>query len=132
MPPSSAPGRRHLLDVLRPHRRRLAVAVLAGTGAGACAVALAATSAWLISAAALRPPVLSLMVAIVGVRTFALGRAGLRYGERLASHDVALRVLATLRVRLWQGLGPVRPAANGPPPPGRPPAPPGSDGDAPH
>src|SRR4051812_49638365 len=125
MPPSSAPGRRHLLDVLRPHRRRLAVAVLAGTGAGACAVALAATSAWLISSAALRPPVLSLMVAIVGVRTFALAKAGLRYGERLASHDAALRVVATLRGRLWQGVGRLRPATTGRPPSGGPPGPPG-------
>ncbi|HEY4602827.1 MAG TPA: thiol reductant ABC exporter subunit CydC, partial [Blastococcus sp.] len=100
-----------LLPALRPHRARIAAAVLAGTGASACTIALAATSAWLISAAALQPPVLSLMVAIVGVRTFALAKAGLRYGERLASHDAALRILATLRVRLWQALVRLGPAA---------------------
>src|SRR3954464_15606846 len=100
-----------LLPALRPHRARIAAAVLAGTGASACTIALAATSAWLISAAALQPPVLSLMVAIVGVRTFALAKAGLRYGERLASHDAALRILATLRVRLWKALVRLGPAA---------------------
>src|SRR4051794_14165966 len=104
-------GLRALLPVLRPHRGRIARAVLAGTGASGCALALAATSAWLISAAALQPPVLSLMVAIVGVRTFALAKAGLRYGERLASHDAALRILATLRTRLWQALVRLGPAA---------------------
>src|SRR3954451_14270203 len=100
-----------ILPALRPHRARIAAAVLAGTGASACTIALAATSAWLISAAALQPPVLSLMVAIVGVRTFALAKAGLRYGERLASHDAALRILATLRVRLWDALVRLGPAA---------------------
>jgi ATP-binding cassette subfamily C protein CydCD len=107
----SSPGRRHLLTALRPHAGRVGVALAAGTGASGCAIALTATSAWLISAAALQPPVLSLMVAIVGVRTFALAKAGLRYGERLASHDAALRVLATLRVRLWESLVRLGPAA---------------------
>jgi ATP-binding cassette subfamily C protein CydCD len=110
---SSAPGRRHLLTALRPHRARVGLALLLGTGASGSAIALAATSAWLISAAALQPPVLSLMVAIAGVRTFALAKAGLRYGERLAAHDAALRMLATLRVRLWESLVRLGPAATG-------------------
>ena len=100
-----------MLRALGPHRRRIALAVATAGGASACSLALAATSAWLISAAALQPPVLSLMVAIVGVRTFALAKAGLRYGERLASHDVALRVLGTLRVQLWEALVRLGPAA---------------------
>jgi ATP-binding cassette, subfamily C, bacterial CydCD len=104
-------GLRTLIPLLRPHRGRIALAVLAGTGASASALALAATSAWLISSAALQPPVLSLMVAIVGVRTFALAKAGLRYGERLAAHDAALRILASLRVRLWRSLVRLGPAA---------------------
>ncbi len=108
---TASPGLRHVLLALQPHRRRIAVAVATASGASACSLALAATSAWLISAAALQPPVLSLMVAIVGVRTFALAKAGLRYGERLAAHDVALRVLATLRVRLWEALVRLGPAA---------------------
>ena len=89
---------------------RLALAVLAGVGALGSAVALTATSAWLISAAALHPPVLTLTVAIVAVRGFGLAKGVFRYLERLASHDVALRVLSDLRVRLWETLvraGPV-------------------------
>jgi ATP-binding cassette subfamily C protein CydCD len=102
-----------LLAVVRPHRGRLAAAVLAGSGALGCAVALTATSAWLISAAALQPPVLTLIVAIVAVRTFGLAKGIFRYAERLASHDAALRVLATLRVRVWDALVRLGPAVSG-------------------
>jgi ATP-binding cassette subfamily C protein CydCD len=101
-----------LLALVRPHRGRLAAAVLAGSGALGCAVALTATSAWLISAAALQPPVLTLIVAIVAVRTFGLAKGIFRYAERLASHDAALRVLATLRVRLWDALVRLGPAVS--------------------
>ncbi|MFM1818593.1 MAG: thiol reductant exporter subunit CydD, partial [Actinomycetota bacterium] len=50
-------------------------------------IALMATSGWLISKAALMPPVLTLSVAVVGVRTFALSRGVARYAERLLSHS---------------------------------------------
>ena len=60
---------------------------------------LLATSAWLITTSSLRPPILTLSVAIAAVRLFALLRGFGRYGERLASHDLALRILA--RARVW-------------------------------
>ncbi|MHA6616825.1 thiol reductant ABC exporter subunit CydD [Pseudonocardia sp. DLS-67] len=104
---------RALLALIRPHRRRLAVAVAAGSGALGSTVALAATSAWLISAAALQPPVLTLLVAIAAVRLFGLAKGFLRYGERLASHDAALRMLADLRARLWGALVRLGPAVTG-------------------
>ncbi len=49
------------------------------------------------------------MVAIVAVRACGLARAALRYGERLASHDLALRQLARLRVRFYARLVPLLP-----------------------
>jgi len=101
---------RPLLDAVRPHRLRLALACLAATAALGCGVALTATSAWLIASAALHPPVLSLMVAIVAVRTFGLAKGILRYLERLLSHDVALRALTDLRVRVWAQLVRIGPA----------------------
>jgi ATP-binding cassette, subfamily C, bacterial CydCD len=104
---------RWLLTTAWPHRFRLAGAVLCGSLAIGSAVALTATAAWLISAAALHPPVLTLMVAIVAVRAFGLAKGGFRYLERLASHDVALRVLADLRVRVWESLVRLGPAATG-------------------
>ena len=101
---------RPLLDAVRPHRWRLTLACLAATAALGCGVALTATSSWLIASAALHPPVLSLMVAIVAVRTFGLAKGILRYIERLLSHDVALRALTELRVRVWDRLVRIGPA----------------------
>ena len=37
-------------------------------------------------------------------------RRAFRYAERLASHDVAFRQLATLRARFWARLEPLAPA----------------------
>ena len=91
-------------------RGRLVLAVLLAAGALGSGVALTATSAWLISAAALQPPVLTLMVAIVAVRAFGLGKGVLRYAERLVSHDAALRVAGGLRVRIWTDLVRLGPA----------------------
>jgi thiol reductant ABC exporter CydC subunit len=73
------------------------------------AIALLAVSGALISHAALRPPVLALSVAIVCVRALALSRAVLRYLERLASHDLAFRALARLRVRFFRAVAPLVP-----------------------
>jgi ATP-binding cassette subfamily C protein CydC len=94
----------------RPSAPRLALAVLLGAGAAACAVGLIATSGWLISRSAQRPTESAVAVAIVGVQFFALGRGLLRYCERLAGHDAALRVLARLRVRIYERLERLAPA----------------------
>ncbi len=108
-PPNHRPARRWLAAV-RPYRARLALAVAAAAGALGSGVALTATSAWLITTAALHPPVLTLTVAIVAVRTFGIAKGVLRYVERLASHDAALRALADLRVRVWDSLVRLGPA----------------------
>ena len=59
----------------------------------------------------IEPPIVTLTVAIVGVRVFALGKAALRYLERLVSHDVAFRMLATIRMRFVAALEPLSPGA---------------------
>lgn len=91
-------------------RVRFAVAIVAGAGAAGCAVGLMAVSAWLISRAALHPPVLHLMVAIVAVRAFGIGRGVLRYAERLAGHDAALRALGRTREKVFAHLAEIAPA----------------------
>src|SRR5690606_16529099 len=102
------PAERHALrrsvDLLDLDRRRFALAVLAGTAGLGSAVALSATSAWLIARASQMPPVLELGVASVAVRTFGIARGLMRYVERLVSHDVALRGMATLRERVYTTL----------------------------
>ncbi|WP_218010576.1 thiol reductant ABC exporter subunit CydC [Actinomadura chibensis] len=93
-----------LIRFARPARWRLAVAVLFGALALGSGVGLMATSAWLISRAAQHPPVLMLMVAIVAVRAFGLGRGVFRYVERLTGHDATFRILADLRARVYERL----------------------------
>jgi ATP-binding cassette, subfamily C, bacterial CydC len=90
-------------------RRRLVLAIALAAGAAAAAIALLATSGYLISRAAQRPQILTLMVAIVAVRAFGLARALLRYGERLSSHDLALRQLARIRAGFFARLAPLVP-----------------------
>jgi ABC-type multidrug transport system fused ATPase/permease subunit len=92
------------------HRGRIALAVLAGLGTIGCGIGLAATSGYLIAKAALHPPILELSVAVVAVRAFGIGRGALRYAERLAGHELALRLLADLRVRFYQGIERLGPA----------------------
>jgi ATP-binding cassette subfamily C protein CydC len=104
---------RLLRTAAAPATGGLFLAVLAGTGAAGAAVGLMAVSAWLISHAALHPPELHLMVAIVAVRAFGLGRGVLRYAERLAGHDAALRVLGRLRARVFTRLAELAPAGLG-------------------
>ncbi|KFU81087.1 ABC transporter ATPase [Amycolatopsis lurida NRRL 2430] len=95
-------------DLLHP---RFFGGALLGAAALLAGVALTALSGWLIAKASQQPPILTLTVLIVGVRTFGLGRAGLRYLERLVTHDAAFRIAGSLRVRLWKSLvrlGPAR------------------------
>ena len=94
--------------------RRLALATLLGALAAASGVALTATAGWLIVRAAEQPPVLMLILAIVGVRTFGIARPVLRYAERLVGHAAALRMLAEERARVYDDLVPLVPGRLGP------------------
>ncbi|HEY1914156.1 MAG TPA: thiol reductant ABC exporter subunit CydC [Streptosporangiaceae bacterium] len=88
----------------RPGWHGLAVPAVLGVTGELCAIGLLATGAWLLLSAALRPPILTLSVAIGAVQLFALGRGAARYGERLAGHDLGLRLQAQLRCWLYRRL----------------------------
>ena len=95
---------REMWRAMGTQRWRLAAAALFGVIAAASTVALLGTSGWLISYAAELPPVLSLSVAAVMVRSFALSRSVFRYLERLIGHDAAFRGLTDLRVTIYDRL----------------------------
>lgn len=95
---------RELLDAVPKGRRRFLLAVLLAALASSSSVALLGVSAWLLSFAAMAPPVLYLQPAAVGVRAFAISRGVLRYLERIVGHDVALRMQTALRVRVYDKL----------------------------
>jgi ATP-binding cassette, subfamily C, bacterial CydC len=99
-----------LLVLARPMRRELALAVLAGAAGCGCGVALLATSGFLLARASQHPDIVAISVAVVMVRALSVSRGLLRYLERLFSHDVAFRVLADVRVRIYRKLERLAPA----------------------
>ena len=101
---------REVWRIIRPRRGRGVLSVVLASLSLICAIALIATSAWLISRAWQQPPILYLSVAVVAVRAFGLGRGVFRYFERLVSHGAALRGLTDLRVRLVERVAVVAPA----------------------
>jgi thiol reductant ABC exporter CydC subunit len=100
---------RRLLALADAPRPRVTLAIALAALTLVCGTGLMATAGYLIARAAEQPPILSLGVAIVGVRFFGLVRPGARYLERLASHDVALRALARIRVSVYRRIEPLAP-----------------------
>ena len=104
-----APARR-LVRIARPVVGWMAMATALGVLTVLSGVALMATSAYVISAAALQPSIAELQVAIVALRLFGIARGLLRYAERLASHHATFLLLARLRVWFFTSLEPLAPA----------------------
>jgi ATP-binding cassette subfamily C protein CydCD len=88
----------------RPLWARFALAVVAAGAATLAGLGLLATSGWLLARASQHPPVLALASVAVVVRALAIGKAVLRYGERLASHDAVLRFGKRVRTELYRNL----------------------------
>jgi len=107
-PKTRLPLRRVWLDI-RPRNGRGLLSVLLASLAVGCAIGLIATSGWLISSAALQPPMVALAIAVVCVRAFGIGRGTFRYAERLVSHSAALRGLTGLRVKVVDRLAVIAP-----------------------
>ena len=82
------------------------LAVVLGTLSSLSGVALTAVAAWLLTKASSQPPILTLTIAVVGVRLFAVARPLLGYLDRLVAHDVALADLGRLRARVYADLIP--------------------------
>ena len=99
-----------LLRLIYPFAGWIALAVLLGAATIGSSIGLMATSAYIISAAALHPSIAELQLAIVGVRTFGIARGLFRYLERYTSHQVTFRLLARWRVWFYQALEPLAPA----------------------
>lgn len=77
---------------------------LLGASAYIAGLGLTITSAWLITTASFQPPIMTLGVAIVGVRFFGISRSVARYFERLTSHRTVFDQLTGLRVRLYESF----------------------------
>lgn len=95
---------RRMWALLELSRWRVVVAIAWGVLALGSGLGLAALAAWLIARAWQMPPVLDLSIAVVTVRALGISRGLARYLERLATHDVALRAMATARTTVYRTL----------------------------
>ncbi|MFT9850140.1 thiol reductant ABC exporter subunit CydC [Aneurinibacillus sp. REN35] len=94
-----------------PYVKRYKWLLLAAIGLGILTVLtgsmLTFTSGYLITRASEMPlTILLLYIPIVAVRTFGISRAVTRYIERLTGHNAVLRIVADMRVKLYELLEP--------------------------
>lgn len=95
-------------------RRSVVVALAASVNVSIATVALSGSAAWLIVRSAQRPALLSLTFLMGVVQLLALGKAAGRYGERIGTHQAALRIMARVRAMTALRLEPLVPAGLGP------------------
>lgn len=107
--------RLRLRHLLRQQWRRLALAVLLGVLALLAALGLLAFSGHFIAAAAIAggsaatAAVFDIFRPGAIIRLFAVVRTASRYGERLVAHDAVLRLMQTLRSRIYARLAVLTP-----------------------
>lgn len=90
-------------------KRDIVLSVVFGFLAGISAVGLFASSGYLISKAALMPPLYALTVLIAFLKLFGFARALGRYAERYFSHRATFTILSNLRLSFYKKLEPHAP-----------------------
>lgn len=101
---------RRVVQLADPPKARIALSIALGGTAVVFGIGLMTSAGYLIARAAEQPAILSLTTVIVAVRFFGLARPLARYLERLASHDLAFRLLARIRVSFYRRIEPLAPA----------------------
>jgi len=102
-----------LLALFGPYWRWMTLAVVLSLAAVFANVGLMAVSGWFIAAMGLAGAVgasMNYFTPAAAIRALAIVRTGGRYAERVVSHEATLRLLAGLRVWLYERLEPLAPA----------------------
>ncbi|WP_223703116.1 thiol reductant ABC exporter subunit CydC [Sutcliffiella deserti] len=98
-----------VIKLMMLEKKDIFYSILLGFTAGLAAVGLFASSGYLISKAALEPPIYALTVMIALLKLFGFARAFSRYGERYFSHRATFTILSNLRVSFYEKLEPLAP-----------------------
>ncbi|PYZ97073.1 thiol reductant ABC exporter subunit CydC [Alteribacter lacisalsi] len=98
-----------VVKLIGTERKGILLSLLFGFLAGVAAVALFAASGFLVSKAALVPPLYTLTLTIAFLKFISIGRAGSRYAERYYSHQATFNMLSRLRVHFFRKLEPLAP-----------------------
>lgn len=93
-----------LLKLLRAVKLPLALSLLCAWAGSLSAAGLMAAAAYIITSAALQPPLYTLALSITTVRFCGIARAAFRYLERYLSHDAAFRLLGLLRADAYMQM----------------------------
>lgn len=105
-----------LIGLFRPYWGWMALSIFLSLATVLANVALMATAGWFITAmglAGVAGVAMNYFTPAALIRAFALTRTGGRYAERVVSHEATFRLLAHLRVWLYQRLEPLAPAVLG-------------------
>ena len=94
-------------------RKKFLPAMLANFAAAMSEILLMSAAAWLISSAALHPPLSSLSVGITLVRTAGIFRAVLRYADRFFSHKIIFGFLDEVREKFFLQATKILPMKSG-------------------
>ncbi|MGJ9459232.1 thiol reductant ABC exporter subunit CydC [Oceanobacillus sp. CF4.6] len=103
-------GLKSVILVLLKEKKDIVLSIICGFIAGITAVGLFSSSGYLISQAALAPPIYTLMVLVAVVKLLGIISALSRYGERYFSHRGTFTMLGNLRVSFYEKLEPLAPA----------------------
>ncbi|TRM12248.1 thiol reductant ABC exporter subunit CydC [Lentibacillus cibarius] len=98
-----------ILKAMATEKKDILLSILFGFAAGITAVGLFAASGYLISKAALTPPLYSLIILTSTVKLLGITKAIARYAERYFSHRATFTILSNLRVSFFQKMEPLVP-----------------------
>lgn len=98
-----------VIKLVMKEKKDIFYSILFGFLAGMATVSLFANSGYLISKAAITPPLYILTVSIALLKFFSFTRALSRYAERYYSHRATFTILSNLRVHFFEKLEPLVP-----------------------
>ncbi|MGP1907641.1 thiol reductant ABC exporter subunit CydC [Metabacillus sp. JX24] len=99
----------HIARLMWNEKKDIWLTVLLGFLAGITGIALFASSGYLISKAALLPPLYTLTVMLALLKLAGIARALSRYAERLVSHRATFTILKDVRASFYEKLEPMVP-----------------------
>lgn len=100
---------RGVIHILLLEKKDIILSIICGFIAGITAVGLFSASGYLISQAALAPPIYTLLVLVATVKMFGIISAASRYGERYYSHRGTFTMLSNIRISFYEKLEPLAP-----------------------
>lgn len=98
-----------LIDTVLKEKRAVLIAIILGSIGGITSVALFSLSGFIISKAALLPPLYIILFLAACLKLFGFLKSLSRYGERLISHEATLTILNDLRMTFYDQLEKITP-----------------------